>query len=149
MSGRTRPASKDLLRVVDANANRAVEALRVLEDVSRFLLRDAAATRALRSIRHQIPKTLERGALGPEIRYPHRDVGADFGKDPDSLEKTRSGVRGLFLANAQRAKESLRVLEETSKLLDRDSWKAFKTLRFKLYELEPKILAKLPALRHR
>ena len=41
-----------LLRIIDANLNRAREGLRVCEDISRFALGDKTATRALKSIRH-------------------------------------------------------------------------------------------------
>jgi len=43
-----------LLRLLDANANRAREALRVLEDYARFVLNDPALSADLKSIRHTL-----------------------------------------------------------------------------------------------
>ena len=40
------------LRILDANANRAREALRVLEDYARFVLNDPTLSADLKSIRH-------------------------------------------------------------------------------------------------
>jgi len=47
---------------------------------------------------------------------------------------------GYFYANTQRVKESLRVLEEFAKLDSPVSAERFKTLRYKVYGLEKKLL---------
>ena len=141
--------SRRLVRLVDASANRTMEALRVLEDVSRFLLNDPKTLRVLRSLRHRVPKILERSGLGPEIRFEERNISEDFGKEPHAWEGSRPSIRDLVLANTQRAKESLRALEESLKLLDGTGWKSFKQIRFELYDLEPKILKRVQTLRDR
>ena len=51
-------------------------------------------------------------------------------------KKKRDNLVDLFLANTQRGKESLRVLEEVLKLFDQKLSEKFKKLRFKLYEIE-------------
>ena len=50
------------------------------------------------------------------------------------LEKSkRPDGRALFIANIERAKESLRVLEETSKLLNPKLGILYKKIRFRVY----------------
>ena len=41
-------------RILDASANRAREALRVMEDAARFLLNDPQLTAALKRLRHDL-----------------------------------------------------------------------------------------------
>ncbi|MFC1594778.1 hypothetical protein ACFL38_05570 [Candidatus Omnitrophota bacterium] len=45
---------KNMLRILDANINRAKEGLRVCEDEARFILNDARYSRQLKSVRHKI-----------------------------------------------------------------------------------------------
>jgi len=42
------------LRIIDANANRAREALRVMEDAARFILNHQPLCAALKSLRHDL-----------------------------------------------------------------------------------------------
>ncbi|MGL4462466.1 MAG: Clp protease N-terminal domain-containing protein, partial [Planctomycetia bacterium] len=49
----------DAARIVDANANRAREALRVMEDYARFVLEDRELGRTIKELRHEL-----RDALG-------------------------------------------------------------------------------------
>ncbi|MBC22660.1 MAG: thiamine phosphate synthase, partial [Phycisphaerae bacterium] len=43
-----------LMRVIDANANRAREGLRVLEDAARFCLEDVQLTTQAKTLRHRV-----------------------------------------------------------------------------------------------
>ena len=43
-----------MLRLLDANLNRIGEGLRLLEDISRFIINDASLSAALKSMRHEI-----------------------------------------------------------------------------------------------
>ena len=61
-------------------------------------------------------------------------------------EMQRSDLNDIFFANIQRVKESIRVLEEFSKLLDKKSALAFKRLRYQIYEVEKKITFQLSSL---
>ena len=45
---------KNILRILDANINRAQEGVRVLEDTARMLFNDESLTRSIKDIRHQI-----------------------------------------------------------------------------------------------
>src|SRR3989338_7687649 len=109
---------RGVLRILDANFNRSREGLRVCEEITRFVLRDGALTRALKESRHAVSRCLKRLPVSAAEFLSARDVRADVGKGPSRLEARRKDFLGLFLANAERAKESLRVLEETSKLID-------------------------------
>src|SRR5437588_1023933 len=48
----------DTARIIDASANRAREALRVLEDYARFVRGDAFLSGALKGLRHQLAEAL-------------------------------------------------------------------------------------------
>ena len=61
------------LRILDANLNRAREALRVLEDYARFALDDAQISASVKALRHELASatTLHAGhALLLRIRRP-------------------------------------------------------------------------------
>lgn len=139
---------RDLYRVVDANFNRCREGLRVCEEVARFLLNDAALTRNLKKTRHAATDCLRRLPVSQAALVSMRDVERDVGKEPSFLEAGRKDVSALFLANIQRVKESLRVLEETLKLIHGASANKIKKIRFDVYAIEKKILPKLETLRH-
>ena len=64
------------LRIVDANLNRSAEGLRVLEDVARFVLNDAALSQQLRTIRHNLADAgRSLGIILLEERDSEHDVG--------------------------------------------------------------------------
>jgi thiamine-phosphate pyrophosphorylase len=131
-----------MLRLIDANFNRASEGLRLLEDVARFLLDDAGLSEQLKSLRHSIlggDLTFQRKLL--LARDSVQDVGA-FAPVPDELK--REDLPAIVIANARRAQESLRVLEEFAKLPGQSLDSAiFKKARFDIYEIERKLTAAL------
>ena len=126
---------------MDANLNRSKEGLRVCEDISRFILNDTSATGTFKSLRHQILSAL------PHLKYKElieaRDINGDVGRSSRPSELTRKNVADIFYANAQRAKESIRVLEEFSKLLNKQSSDKLKRIRYKFYDVEKKIIERL------
>ena len=139
---------REILRILDANFNRSREGLRVCEEIARFVMEDKAITGALKKIRHAVSDCLKKFPGSSFELVAARDIRRDVGKGPSRLEKTRADAAGIFLANAQRVKESLRVLEETSKFLDKKSADQLKKIRFRAYAIEKKALKKLAALRH-
>jgi thiamine-phosphate pyrophosphorylase len=129
-----------MFRLIDANLNRLSEGLRLLEDVARFILNDAALSSRLKALRHDLlanTKSLQRTLL--TARDSEGDVTA-FSKESMS----RSDVSDIVTANARRVTESLRVLEEFAKLSDTglDPMK-FKRARFAIYEIEKEISGKV------
>lgn len=125
-----------ILRMIDANINRATEGLRVAEDVVRFVLDDDRSTLRLKHARHEIVRLL-RGVRGKG--QGARDVKGDVGaKRSTKSEGRRKNILDVFLANIKRAEESVRVFEETLKLFDPKLSPKFKKLRFELYDIEQK-----------
>ncbi len=68
-----------LHRLLDANLNRAREALRVMEDVARFTLDHAPLASQLKSIRHELRSVAEANPGGAAILGAWRDTPGDVG----------------------------------------------------------------------
>ncbi len=136
---------RKLYRILDANLNRAREGLRVSEEIVRFAMDSAPLQKGFKKCRHALKGALER--LGASELVKSRESGRDVGKGPSRLERSRKDLEGVFMANVQRVKESLRALEEFSKLVDVKASAAFKETRFRVYQLEKRTLPKLEALR--
>ena len=115
-------------RIIDANLNRGVEALRVLEEISRFLLDDKSSSETLKLIRHEINALQEKDydAL-LKARDTENDIGINI-KNPDK----RTDIESIFKANIKRLQQVLRVLAEYSP----DNAAVFEDLRYKSYTLE-------------
>lgn len=128
---------RKLLRILDANLNRAREGLRVCEDISRFLMEEKSLTSSLKNLRHEIIEVMETTPYKKEKIIEYRNIHTDKTKylDPEQ-EFTRKDIRDIFESNIQRVQESLRVMEEITKLEDLNLSKGFKKLRFKTYMIE-------------
>ncbi len=128
-----------LLRLVDANTNRASEGLRVLEDIARFATGDDILARDLRSVRHDLARiTATMGIDLLSARDSVEDVGRESGIRVEGDHTLLSTIR----ANAKRAEESLRVLEELGRIAGDDlriDSLAVETLRYKVYDLEKRL----------
>jgi thiamine-phosphate pyrophosphorylase len=123
-----------VLRLIDASANRAAEALRVLEDLARFVLAHAPLTAELKALRHDLRAALAALPIPPGALAACRDVPADPGTAlKGRTEHTRGGVGGLAGVNAGRAAEALRSLEEAVKALPADA-SPFESLRYRVYD---------------
>ncbi len=127
-------------RILDANANRAREAIRVLEDYCRFGLDDAGLSAELKSLRHDLVSTLE------EIPGNHflisRDTLADVGTTLSApAEKSRFSLQEVVQANTKRLQESLRSLEEYGKLHSPALGQALEQIRYRAYTLERMLLS--------
>jgi thiamine-phosphate pyrophosphorylase len=119
-------------RIIDANVNRAVEGLRVVEELVRFVLEDKKLTGQLKALRAKI----RRGSAELKVRSSETDVGREI---YHTTEAARNTLLDIFTANIKRAQEALRVLEEYSKLVAPKHGAVYKAIRFKLYDLEKKI----------
>jgi len=138
-------ANADSYRIIDVNLNRSKEGLRVCEDIARFHLKDLKITKKLGRIRHRLAYIVRGSGIDRLMLLKHRDPGRDLGKDFSRGPKRRT-FKGIFIANSQRVKESLRVLEEFSKLLDLGASKKIQRLRFDFYALEKETFERFPAL---
>ncbi|MDR0870504.1 MAG: thiamine phosphate synthase [Planctomycetaceae bacterium] len=123
-----------LFRVIDAAANRCREGIRVIEDYVRFVLDDAALTRRCKEFRHTFQDVL---ATLPMNEYlEHRDTEHDAGTDIEGQnEYRRTTLTDVLTANFARIQESLRSIEEYSKIITPDTARQFEQLRYRSYTL--------------
>jgi len=129
-----------IMRVLDANINRAVEGLRVMEEVTRLVLDQSKNTAKFKKLRSQIRLS----AKLLDLQLMHRDSLKDVGKNSfTKQEAKRETLLDIFSANSKRVEEALRVLEEFSKLININASKIFKTARFEVYSLEKKMYYQL------
>lgn len=141
-----------LIRIIDANLNRAREGLRVIEDIARFALDDAPRTQELKALRHELVDAASRLPCDACQRLAHRDTPADVGTGiVGSGEMRRTGLAQIALAAFARLGEALRSLEEAAKALPGASHAAqlFEQLRYRAYEAEKRLIAALPTARAR
>lgn len=125
---------ESLLRIIDANANRAREGARVAEEIARFVLGDRGLAERWKNVRHRVSELS--GRLEAEA-VNCRDSEGDPGRRIDSEgENRRADFRAVARANAKRAQEGIRVLEEFAKLVSPGERAGFKELRFEVYTLE-------------
>jgi thiamine-phosphate pyrophosphorylase len=133
-----------IYRILDANLNRATEGMRVSEEVARFILNDRQLTAQFRNIRHQIFKVF--GKFAREELIKKRDSQQDVARNFLGEELNRDNYQDIFFANMQRVKESIRVLEEFYKLIDKKASIKLKKIRYHVYEVEKKAALGLSAL---
>ena len=133
-----------ILRIIDANLTRLSEGLRFLEDLARLQLNDTNLTQQLKTMRHELlrsDRAFNQQLL--EARNAAGDVGSDM--EVPGEEKQRE-LPTMVVANARRAQQSIRVLEELAKIPDTipglDPGK-LQQARFNLYTIEKKLLSKL------
>ncbi|MCC6661102.1 MAG: thiamine phosphate synthase [Phycisphaerales bacterium] len=135
------------LRILDAAANRAREALRVMEDAARFAAGHAALTEDLKELRHGLVTALEDAGLGRTLLAAHRDTPGDVGTGITApAESSRAGLRTVALAAGARAGEALRSVEECAKALGgRPAGAApvVEALRYRLYSAEQTLILAL------
>lgn len=122
-------------RILDANANRAREALRVLEDYARLGLNDELLAGTLKHLRHGLAAALT--DLNIQDALCARDTPGDVGttiKTPTELQRT--SLAAVVIAAGKRLSEALRVLEEIAKTTRPDAAAALERLRYQGYSLE-------------
>jgi len=135
----------DSYRILDVNINRSREGLRVCEEILRFHLKDKLLTKKFRALRHELTRLIKTSALDQRLLFQERNAALDLGK-AFQAPRNREGFKEIFMRNAQRTKEALRVLEEFLKLFDTDTSKNIQSLRFDFYALEKNCVKKFPAL---
>jgi len=133
-------SSSQTLRIIDANLNRIGESLRLLEDIARLLLNDATLSKQLKAMRHELtprePSAKERLL---QARNSQDDIGTNIEVSQQTKERQ---LPATIIANARRAQESLRVIEELAKIPDIDlKSDRFKAARFSLYDIEKALLS--------
>lgn len=139
---------KNIFRIIDANLNRSREGLRVCEDIARFVLNSPALTRDLKDIRHRISDIAKDKSIGHIELCSSRNSAEDVGRCSNiSSEMKRADLVDIFAANMERVKESIRVLEEMFKLINKKTSARFSVLRFETYEVEKKAVERIRKVR--
>jgi thiamine-phosphate pyrophosphorylase len=127
----------NLLRILDANANRAREALRVMEDYARFSLNHEGLSAELKELRHGLADALKEYL---EEAILHRDVQGDVGVEiKTEAEGKRHDLNDVVVAAGKRLGEALRVIEEVLKTIDASAASRVEKLRYAAYTVEQKI----------
>lgn len=122
-------------RIVDAAANRAREALRVVEDHCRFVLDDALLSRHCKELRHALGAAL--ADLPAGLLLAARDTAHDVGASiTTESERERGSLQAVLTANLKRLQEALRSLEEFGKVLDPLVAERIEQVRYQSYTLE-------------
>lgn len=125
------------MRILDANCNRAREALRVIEDYARFILNDDEVCAQLKQLRHDLADTT-RSFISEAIL--HRDTPGDVGTIAKvSGEMSRADTRDVVTAAGKRLGEALRTIEEFLKTVDSSGASKIESIRYRFYDLEQRI----------
>ncbi len=118
-------------RIIDANLNRGNEALRVLEEITRFLLDNKELSEELKGMRHQLSMVQDTDYTELlKARDTENDIGVSI-KNPDR----RIDVETIFKANIKRLQQVLRVLAEYS-VNNAEHVQIFEGMRYRAYTLE-------------
>ena len=126
---------KSLYRIIDANFNRAREALRVIEEFCRFALNCEPLTERTKQLRHELASFMSQLDQGRLIAA--RDTLADVGAGKTVQNQiSRTDLKDCFTAAAKRLPEALRVLGEMTQTLNPDLAQKIENLRFAAYALE-------------
>ncbi|MEB3355038.1 MAG: thiamine phosphate synthase [Cyanobacteriota bacterium] len=127
--------SGPVLRLIDANLDRAREGLRVLEDWARFGLERADLVERTKDMRQRLGcchrdlyKQARHAATDPATGMTH----------PAQAERQRP--EQVVAANAARVQEALRVLEEFARGFDAQLAAEAAAIRYGLYDLELELL---------
>jgi thiamine-phosphate pyrophosphorylase len=124
-----------LWRILDANRNRCLEGLRVVEDHARFARDDRHLTGLCKQLRHDVARTL--ATLLPADLHAARDTARDVGCTVvTDTEYARADLQSVQGANWQRVEQSLRSLEEHAKVVAPELAHQLEALRYRAYSLE-------------
>ncbi len=125
-------------RIIDANFNRAREAMRVIEDYCRFALNCGSLSGRAKELRHQLSSAIAR--LNAERLLAGRDTPGDVGIG-QTVENAlgRADLKDALTAACKRLPEALRVLAEAIRPADTAVADGIERLRYASYTLEKDI----------
>lgn len=132
----------NILRILDVAANRASEGLRVVEDFCRFALDEQHLTKLVKEMRHELAEAI--AALPRADRHALRETQVDVGtRISTPAETERADAQAVCEASCERVKQSLRSLEEFSKVGAPETASKFESLRYRFYTLEKALSTRL------
>lgn len=125
-------------RIIDANFNRAREAIRVIEDFCRFSLNSKSLTERAKQLRHKLCGTIDMLDAGQLLS--NRDTLGDVGVGQKVKEQLqRANLNDCVTAACKRLTEALRTLAEMIQTLDPSIAHKIEDLRYSVYTLEKDI----------
>lgn len=125
-------------RIIDANLNRATEALRVIEEIARFYLDNESLCAQLKYLRHELAGII---CSNYSALLKSRDTEGDVGTSViNNTEK--QDVLDIFKANFKRLQQALRVLSEYGNA-ERLDISVFEKTRYESYTLEKNMFEEL------
>lgn len=133
---------REIYRILDANINRAREALRVAEDCGRFALNDPAVTQMAKNLRSDLKEVIS--SLPMEVLLTSRDTPGDIGTELTSpSEPVRKDLADVAIAACKRLTEALRTVEEYAKVVCPAQTIRVERMRYDSYTLEQRLLGRL------
>jgi thiamine-phosphate pyrophosphorylase len=122
-------------RIIDANFNRAREAIRVIEDYCRFTLNNQSLSTRAKDLRHRLCSIIAH--LDSARLLVGRDTPGDIGIG-QTTENTigRTNLKDALTAACKRLPEALRVLSEVIRPADASLAEQIEQLRYASYTLE-------------
>jgi len=133
---------RDIYRILDANFNRAREALRVVEDCGRFALNDPVVTATAKTMRSDLAEIYT--AMPVLEMLTSRDTQGDLGTELTSpTERQRANLHDVAAAALKRLTEALRTIEEYSKVISPHQTQRIERIRYSAYTLEQRLIGRL------
>jgi len=133
-------------RIIDANFNRAREALRTIDDIARFWLQSPGICERAKLLRHRLAAAAASLPGGEFARMSNRDLSTDVGVNiTTAQERNRPSLRDVVGPACGRLSESLRSLEEAAKTLPGGAPMAalIESIRYDSYSLEKVLVLRL------
>lgn len=131
-----------VLRILDANANRTREALRVMEEAARFILDDEILVANIKQLRHDFAHAIT-SCSACDNMTAWRDTPGDVGTHiTTTAEQTRSSYADVAIAAGKRLSESLRAIEEYAKTLGQQGSVLagrIESIRYRGYQVEKEL----------
>lgn len=118
-------------RIIDANLNRATEALRVIEEIARFQLNNSDLSSKLKNIRHSLSNVIDQNYKEFLVS---RDTEGDVGTEIANPTNKKDSL-DIFKANFKRLQQALRVLAEFGQAQGLNI-EPFESARYNSYTLE-------------
>jgi thiamine-phosphate pyrophosphorylase len=126
-------------RIIDANFNRAREALRVMEEFCRFGLNNSILTGRIKQFRHEL--SAEIAKLDSTKLIASRDTLGDVGVNTTVENQiVRGNLYDCFIAACKRLPEALRALSEVMQTINPVQSRTIENLRYNCYTLEKDIV---------
>ncbi len=133
---------RNIYRILDANFNRAREAMRVIEDFARFILDDTEISSSVKDMRSRLRQAM--GRFPADELLSARDTPGDVGTAITSAtEADRPDAAAVATAACKRLTEALRTLEEYAKVISTETAGEFESMRYDAYTLEQRLALRL------